>query len=92
MSDGKIMTKTCPLMSRPAPILYSGGTSPDISRNIRIQFELMKVRCLEDDCQFWEEACDQNDCQGCDYEDDYEGTDDCPGKKGYCKYVDSMEG
>ena len=85
--------KTCPIMSRPAPYLYSVGEATitnfgeqQSTKGKRMQgYSLMEVLCLESRCRLWVEACKDSDCDKCMMRPETEEErNNCHGRAGRC--------
>jgi hypothetical protein len=85
--------KTCPIMSRPSPQIFCGASSSHtnfddayhMANHLKKSYYLMKVQCLESECQLWKEACKDSDCNECMmHPETDEEKNKCPGKTGYC--------
>jgi hypothetical protein len=91
--------KICPIMSRPAPYIYSIGHSsvtnfglqklPSEQNEGKTGYELMKIPCLQSECQAWTEPCRPGKCEDCTHYDP-DDPEDCIGKTGYCKLIERL--
>jgi hypothetical protein len=85
--------KTCPIMSRPAPQIFCGASSSHTNfdnvynypQHMQKAHYLMKVQCLESECQLWIDACNDSDCDKCMMRPETEEErNNCLGKEGRC--------